>query len=230
MAESVWQLAQSSLAQWLSGIATIFAVIVALSREWWVKWFHKPELTATCKKESPWTTKVPFFIDGGKTWAGESYYIRAQVENTGNVRAEKVQVYAAKLAKLGPGGKYAEIQTFLPLNMRWANFPPGPQGAFLDSISPDMAAFCDIVALCDPAANKFWPLPANPPIPTTLAVLQLEADVRDRVLEPGTYRLTLRIAAANAKPIERTFEFSHSGTWDPDDALMRQNHLTVSLK
>lgn len=230
MGTSIWQLTQSSLAQWVSGVGTVLAVIVALSREWWVKWFHKPSLTATCHRESPWTTKVRFFVNNSSgPWAGESYFIRAQVENTGNVSAENVQVYVSKLAKFGPGGKAEEIQTFLPMNLRWAHSPQGSRGAFLDRLSPGMAAFCDVVAICDPAANRHWPLPTSTPPSTTLAVLQLEAETRDRVLGPGRYQLTLRIAAANVRPIERAFEFSHTGVWDPNDDLMRQNQLTVSL-
>jgi hypothetical protein len=165
----------------------------------------------------------------GTVWTGDCYYVRARVENSGNVRAEKVQVYASKLAQLGVGGKFEEIQTFLPLNTRWANYPAGAPASFLDGISPGMGAFCDIVAICDPA-NPKWPRPTGTMPNATVGVLQLEAETREAWLAPGRYQLALRIAAANAKPIEKSFEFSHTGTWDPNDSLMRQNHLSVSLK
>jgi len=98
----------------------------------------------------------------------------------------------------GVDNKFENISTFLPLNMRWANSPPGGTGAILDGISPKMGAFCGIVAICDPA-NQYWNKPAGTPPNTTVAQLQLEAFTGAEMLPPGTYRLTLRIAAANGR-------------------------------
>jgi hypothetical protein len=231
MGPSCYGLAQSSLPQWLEAVGTCSAVILALFREQIVGLFRKPKLKATCCVDSPWTTKVRLWVAGpnGPAWEGECYYVRARVENSGGVRAEKVQVYASRLAKLGIGGKFEEVQTFLPLNTRWANYPAGAPAAFLDGISPGMSAFCDIVAVCDPA-NPKWPSLSATASNATVGVLQLEAETRESLLAFGAYRLTLQISAANAKPTEKTLDFSHSGTWDPNDALMRKIHLGVSLK
>jgi hypothetical protein len=162
-------------------------------------------------------------------WTGECYWVRAKVENSGQTRAEKVQVYASKLAKLGADNRFENIPTFLPLNMKWTNSPPGGPGAILDGISPKMGAFCDIVAICNPA-NTFWNKPAGTPPNTTVGQLQLEAFTGAEMLPPGTYRLTLRIAAANVEPIDKVFEFKHTGTWIQDDAEMRRDCLGVSMK
>jgi hypothetical protein len=224
-------LAPSSLAQWVSGIASSLAVIFALFRESIVGWFRKPDLKVTCYGASPWTAKFPFTVraNGAILWSGQCYYVRAKVENAGAVRAEKVQVYASKLAKFGVNGTFDNIPTFLPLNMRWANYPEDAKGAILDGISPGMGALCDIVALCDPA-NPYRRVPRGMPPDTTVGELQLEAVTDEALLAPGRYQLTLKIAAANAKPIDKTIEFSHTGTWLTNDDLMRQNHLSVLLR
>jgi hypothetical protein len=159
----------------------------------------------------------------------DCYFVRVRVENQGRTRAEKVQVSAERLAKLGLDDKYDYIPTILPLNLKWSNSEVGA-AAILDGISPKMGAFCEIVALCDPK-NPFWPKPAGTSPDEAVAKMQLEVEPSDDwyLLPPGTYRLTLRISAANVVPIDKTFEFKHAG-WVPDDKQMRRDCLAISLK
>src|SRR5882724_12016172 len=221
-------MAPSTFAQWFGAAGTIAAVIVALFKDSILRWRHKPRLDATCTKETPWTVRTPIVVHDNKgaiLWTGECYYVRSKVENSGKTRADKVEVYASKLAKLGADNKFAEIP-FLPLNMKWSNSPPGGAAAIRDGISPKMGAFCDIVALCDPA-NPHQRRPAGTPTNTTVGQLQLEVEpfTGSDLLPPGTYRLTLRIAAANVEPIDKIFEFKHTGSWLQADADMRRDCL-----
>ena len=126
---------------------------------------------------------------------------------------------------------FTDIPTILPLNLKWSNSPPGmPPVVILDGISPKMSAFCDVVSLCDPV-NPHHRKPAGTAVNTTVGQLQLEVDplTDSHLLVPGKYRLTLRIAAANAKPIDKIFEFTHTGAWLGNDADMRRECLGVSL-
>ena len=227
-------MAPSSLAQWFGAVGTIAAVVVALFKEPILAWRRKPRLNATSSKEPPWTGRTPIVVHDGQgavLWTGDCYYVRAKVENFGKTRAEKVQVYASRLAKLGADNKFADIPTFLPLNLKWSNSPAGSAAAILDGISPKMGAFCDIVAVCDPA-NPHQTKPAGTPPNTTVGELQLEVApfTGSHLLPPGTYRLTLRIAAGNVEPIEKVFGFTHTGTWLQNDAEMRRDCLGVSLE
>jgi len=227
-------MAPSSLAQWFGVVATFAAVVVALSKDSILAWMRKPHLDATSRKETPWTIRTPIVVHDGKEavlWRGDCYYVRANIQNSGRTRAEKVQVYASKLEKLGADNKFADIETFLPLNMRWTNSPPGGAAAILDGISPKMGALCDIVSVCDPA-NPHQSRPPGTPVSATVGQLQLEVEpfTGSHLLSPGTYRLTLRIAAANVEPIEKFFEFRHTGTWLQDDVAMRRDSLSVSLE
>lgn len=227
-------MAPSSLAQWFGAVGTIAAVLVALFKDSLFAWKRKPRLDATCTKETPWTTRTPIVVHDGMgavLWTGDAYYVRIKVENSGKTRAERVQVYASKLAKQGADTKFADIPTFLPLNMKWSNSPPGAAAAILDGISPGMGAFCDVVGLCD-RANPLQRRPAGSALNTTVGQLQLEVQpfTNSDLLPPGTYRLTLRIAAANVKPIDKFFEFTHTGTWLPGDVEMRRDCLAVSLE
>jgi hypothetical protein len=63
--------------------------------------------------------------------------------------------------------------------------------------------------------------------------LPLEFDIAEEwhLLTPGAaYRLSLRIAAGNAEPIDKVIEFTQSGTWVEDDVTMRRDYLGVSLE
>jgi hypothetical protein len=170
-------LAPSSLAQWFAAVGTIGAVLVALSKDPFLAWKRRPRLDAVSSKETPWTVRTPMFArDGqGATWTGECYFLRARIENNGETRAEKVQVSAQKLAKSGADDSFTEIPTILPLNLKWSNSPPGAAMSILDGISSKMSAFCDIVALCDPA-NPLQRRPAGTPPNRTVGQLQLEVD------------------------------------------------------
>lgn len=227
-------LAKSSLAQWAGAIATFLAVLVALFKDSALGWLRKPCLEAKCTKESPWTIRTKMLVydrnTGKVLWNGECYYVRVEVTNSGRTRAKKVQVYALKLEKVALDGKAERREEFIPLNLKWANSPPSGPTVVLDGISPDMGAFCDLISVCDPA-NTYQDRPDNTQKDVTIAQLQLEVDPTNRahLLSPGKYRLTLRIAAANAKPIEKILEFEHKGEWLENDKAMRQDCLAVSL-
>jgi hypothetical protein len=224
-------MAPSSPAQWAGSVATFLAVLVALFKDSIREWRRKPELEITCKNEPPWTVRTPLFVNaaGQLLWTGESYWVRVKVENKGRTRAEKVQVSLSKLC-YSPGldGSFAEDSTrqHFPLNLKWSHYGV----PFLDGISPDMAALCDVIALSDPA-NPYRQIPPNMPSNNTVGSLQLEVDLPPEFhsLRPGYWKLTLRIAAANAKPIDKTLLFSHTGEWRQHDDDMRRECLRVSL-
>jgi hypothetical protein len=228
-------MAPSSAAQWFSAAATFFAVCVALAKDSILARLRRPSFDVTCATSTPWTVRVHLWVlwqhATPKSWNGNCYFVRLKVENTGRTRAEKVQVYAAKLAKRAVSGKFEEIPTFPSLNLKWSNYPSDKPVIFLDGLSPKMEAFCDVISVCDPG-NPLREPPEGQTLSTviTTAELQLEAATPSRLLEPGTYELTLRIAAANVAPLEKVLTFAHTGTWKPDDAAMRRDCLDVSLR
>jgi len=226
-------LAQSTAAQWFGAVATSLAVIVALFKDSIRDWWRKPKLIVSCKNSPPWTVRTPIFVHqpttGNLLWTGDSYWVRVNVENKGRTRAEKVEVSLSKLyyRPLGVYGDFSEdSRQHFPLNLKWSHISV----PIRDGISPDMSALCDIIALCDPA-NPHRSTPANTPPNTTVGELQLEVPLPPEFhsLRPGSWKLTLRIGAANAKPIEKTLLFSHTGEWRQNDLDMRRECLRVSL-
>ncbi len=224
-------MAPSSTAQWFGAVATFLAVIVALFKDSIREWRRRPKLVVSCDNLPPWTVRTPFFQrdqTDNLVWTGDSYWVRVKVENKGRTRAKKLQVSLSKLCyKPDVDGNFSEdSRQHFPLNLMWTHI----HLPILDGISPYMPAFCDIIALCDPA-NPVWPKLANTSSNTTVGSLQLEVPLPPEfhTIRPGSWKLTLRIGAANAKPIEKTLLFSHTGEWRQNDQDMRRECLRVSL-
>jgi len=224
-------MAPSSAAQWFGAVATFLAVMVALFKDSIREWRRKPKLIVTCENSPPCTVRTPLFVhdlSGNLLWTGGSYWVRVKVENKGRTRAEKVQVSLSKLYyKPGVDGDFSEDERHhFPLNLMWSHI----HTPILDGISPDMVALCDVIALSDPA-NPLRPQLPNIPSNATVGQLQLEVKLPPEFdsLRPGSWKLTLRIGAANAKPIEKTLLFSHTGEWRQNDVDMRRECLRVSL-
>src|SRR5262249_10338866 len=69
--------------------------------------------------------QIPGF--GNKGHVANCYYFRFWVDNHGKTRAERVQVFATKLHRLGADGKFVEDKHFLPLNLRWSHSEDHPE-------------------------------------------------------------------------------------------------------
>lgn len=225
-------MAPSTLAQWAAAAVTFLAVLVALFKDPIREWWRKPKLVASCGNSPPHCIRTPYFVHdliGNLLWTGDTYWVRAMVDNTGRTRAEKVQVSLSKLYyRPSVDENFSEITNHhFPMNLRWSHI----HTPILDGISQHMPALCDIIALCDPA-NPHWQVPANTPPHTTVGRLQLEVDLPAEFhsLRPGSWKVILRIGAANAKPIEKTLLFSHTGEWRQNDGDMRRECLRVSLR
>jgi hypothetical protein len=218
-------MAPSSAAQWFGALATSLAVMVALFKDFFWEWWRKPKLIATFENSPPFNIRTPLYAHD---WTGHSYWVRVKVTNKGRTRTEKVQVSLSRLFyRPSVDENYSEIVNHhFPLNLKWTHIGV----PILDGISPDMPALCDIIALSDPA-NPSWPKPADVPQNTTVGNLQLEVELPPEFqsLRPGSWKLILRIGAANARPIEKTLLFSHTGEWRQNDADMRRECLRVSL-
>jgi hypothetical protein len=227
-----WDIVPSSLAQWVGAVGTILAVTVALFKDSLHGMLYGADLRVTCKKDTPWTVKTPTFGWPGPSanlprWKGDCYFVRLKVDSTGGSRAEKVEVSLSKVEVQGSDGNFVDLPLALPLNMKWSN----RSAPILDGISFGMSAFCDVISICDPA-NQYQKRPVGLQANKTVAHLETETEPLDdsHVLAPGTYRLKLRIAAANVTPFDRVVEFTHTGDWAHDDAAMRRDYLSVSIR
>lgn len=223
---------------WVSAIATSLAVIVALFKEEIRSWWHSPRLIAILRLEPPDCHKTEIALTNpgsGQVLAkGDCYYFRVWVENKGRQRAERVQVFVAKLLKKHADGKFYEDKHFLPMNLRWAHSPdPSRPEVFTDGISPQMGKHCDLGHIVEPQLRTKIPFTQSlPTVPANKTIFELDLEVQpntlSHLLEPGTYRLNLRIAATNARPVDKWLQISVTGDWFPDQAKMLSQGIGIS--
>jgi len=152
------------------------------------------------------------------------------VENVGNRRAESVEVFATKVERLNRDSTHAAVENFIPSNLRWANTNPEKPEIFCD-VNPGMGRFCDFGSVADPACTTLQEVPgANKGTDATFdLVLQVPLPMDAHRLVPGDYRITLKISAANSKPVERIAKVSISGRWTESTEDMFSKELGVSI-
>lgn len=108
------------------------------------------------------------------------------------------------------------------MNLRWAHSPDSDPIIF-DDINPGMGKHCDLGHIVDPAHvdELGYKLPDYP---NQKHLFHLDLEVKpatgSHLVPPGVYQLELRIAAANARPIEKRLEITLIGDWNRDQARM----------
>jgi hypothetical protein len=215
-----------NLAQWVGAIATSTAVFIALFKETLLLWWRRPILTATIKLEPPDCHKVPFHAG---PVSGDCYYFRLYISNSGRSRAEQVQVYASKLFRKLADESFHEEKNFSPMNLRWSH----SHEIYAEGISADMGKHCDLAHVIDPALRRKLG-GAEETIPLTEGTifsldLEVKPGSRGHLVKPGTYRLELRIAAANARPVTKYLEFTCTGTWFNNEQDMFRDGIRLNL-
>ncbi len=117
----------------------------------------------------------------------------------------------------------------VPSNLRWANTDPVRPEIFY-GMNPDMGRFCDLGSIADPACVTLQAIRGAPKgVATFDLVLQTALPGDAHRLPPGDYRITLKISAANAKPLEQSVKVSLSGKWTDREEIMFTDELGVSI-
>ena len=218
----------SDAAVWTGSIATFLAVIVALFKEDIVRLWRKPVLQARIKLSAPDCHKTIMTATNLETRAiieADCYYFRLWIENTGNQRAEKVQVFMSKVSRRKANGSFVEDKSFLPMNLRWSHSQSpnlGPE-IFAEGISPQMGKHCDLAHILDPKRRQIFCC-SFPDVPQEKTILEYDLEIAPNTLShlapPGVYRIDFKLAAANMDPITKTIEINHTGDWHESEVKM----------
>ena len=228
------------VAEWVGYFATVFAVIVALFKNELIRIWRKPKLKARIKLSPPDSIRVKkeITVRAGaisSTIRNDGYYFRLWVENVGNQRAEKVQVFMSKLFRRHEDGSFKEEKEFLPVNLRWSTGPVmpvyGANGAtllpeiFADGISPKMGKHCDFGSI-KPLVKSHVRVGAIEQDENVSSPDKFEFNVefppinKTNQVDPGVYRIELKLAAANTEPVTKIIELNHKGVWYEDEGKM----------
>lgn len=219
----------SDAAVWTGSIATLLAIVVALFKEQLVRIWRRPKLEARVRLSAPDCHKTEMTLINKETGAlierADCYYFRLWVENTGNQRAEKVQVFLSKLFRRHADGSFVEDKSFLPMNLRWSHSQLSPLGReiFAEGISPKMGKHCDLGHIIDPSKRVAFGINLSN-IAAGKTILELDLEVAPNtlthLLSPAVYRLEMKLAAANLEPETKTIEINHTGDWYSEETKM----------
>lgn len=231
----------------LLAFITLGAVLVALFQERIRARLNRTELQVEVRTEPPYCLKIPLHrqvpcevvdettgqpTSGIRVFAFGNYHCRIAVRNTGKTSATDVEVFVAELREQQADGAFVRSPSFIPMNLKWANVLE----PFMPRILPDMYRFCDVAHVVSPSDRRHLPYEHRtwPEVDESKCILSLVTEVTptslSHLLRPGRYELDLRVAAANAGPIERTLHIGLSGEWYEDDREMLGRGITLSLQ
>ena len=71
--------------------------------------------------EPPDCGAVPLTNSSGGTFVADCIYLHLWIENIGKVTAKNAEVYAAEVRRKRADGKGQRVNTFFPMNLKWAN-------------------------------------------------------------------------------------------------------------
>ncbi len=217
------------MTDWLIAIGTISLAVIAAFQDKIRGWIMRPKLDIVLDARPP---------DCHKTWLKsasqsiqvECYYFRLRVKNSGNHRAELVEVFATGLEKQQADDSFSEVESFLPLNLRWSHISK----TFVDAISPGMEKHCDIGHIIDPAQRATLHMEDDPslgvPDKTLLSFdFVVKPYTMSHLIPPGKYRLSLLIGASNTKPVKKTIEINVTGDWYSNEAEMLREGIGIRM-
>lgn len=220
---------------WLMALGTIGLFLVAIVGIFQDKirtWLKHPNLNLSIAVSSPdchKTTIKKISPQGQVVAQADCYYFRMRIKNSGNQRAEFVEVFAKELLRQGADGVFRTEQSFLPMNLVWAYY----KKPYLEAILPGMEKHCDLGYIINPPNRNQFPLQDNPAlnVPLGNTIFSLDVVVKtftlNHLIPPGTYRLVLQVAAANSNPTEVTLELALTGNWHANEQNMFDREISI---
>lgn len=210
--------------QWIIALGTLVLAVVAVFGKIIKGWFIKPKLKVLSLAREPYCHKNLLTITDPQTGVVvdtvDGYYLRLEVSNRGNARANQVEVFAKKLEKKQADGSYRERTEFDPMNLRWSHW----ETPIIDGISPKMPKYCELAHIYEPAKRQHFAAHLRKNAPDDQALLefclQRLPNTGTHLVEPGLYRLHVLVAAANARPKPFVVEINFSGQYFADESKM----------
>jgi hypothetical protein len=217
----------------MMAIFTLALAILAIFQDWFRAKIRHPELDVTVKLSPPSCHKIRLARhnpQGELEAIADAYYLRLRIANSGNQRAELVEVFADELSRLqADGTTFKPVDSFLPMNLLWSHH----RQVFFPAISPGMYRHCDLAHIIDPPNRKKFRAEDNqwPNVSPEETILSFDTFVKphtlSHLLPPGTYRLVISVAAANAMLVRKGFQITLTGNWYEDEQKMLEEGIGI---
>ncbi len=231
----------ASITDWINAITAIVIAVVAIIAIFQDKirgWLLRPVLHISISMTPPDCHKIKSWIPlpAGRENStnpvhleADVYYFRLRIDNSGNQKAESVEVMAIQLLRQMADGSFKPVETFLPMNLVWSH----THEMFFPAISPGTFKHCDLAHVVNPQQRALFELEDDtwPNISREQTILGFDTIVRpvtkNNLVGPGKYRLSLIVAAANSKPITKKLEITLTGHWYDDEQKMLEEGIGI---
>jgi hypothetical protein len=224
-----WFFGSPNAPSWTSVIVTFLAVIVALFNETIKNLIFCPELRVIINTAKPNCVKTKIsWLENNNRVEFDCYYLRIWVENFGRARAKDVEVFLSKILIKNGEGKYVEVDSFSPMNLKWSY----NNESCLDGISPGIGRHCDLAHVIDPKyRSNLSPLNGLQNHPKDKTILELDLvfplNTNDHLLFGVDYMLEIKISSSNAKIVCNKIKITHTGKWNIDKEKMFPECVSV---
>lgn len=201
------------LAAIATAAATFLLAVVAVFQDKIRPWIMSPKFSLSASNQSPHCVLNTHLGDVERPHCS----LRIAVENLGGAEGRQVEVLVKNLQRQRGRGNYETVPNFRGTYLAWS----GAEGErVLEVLNPEMPKYCYLgrvfwrnglptswcSGIADPAEDYLG----------TVTLIDFPAPVgsgqRQR-FGPGNYLLTVRIGAANAKPIEKVLKINITGRW-----------------
>lgn len=220
----------TSSAYLILGVAAFIASLVALFGNAVIEWIWRPVLTVDYVHSRGYCD-TPELRGGGQAIGANCYYFSLRVANKGTKSALDVEVFATDLRRWSDENKTWSLVRRYSMGLKWAWLGV----TRLPKLAPSMDRFCNIGHIIDPAqrSNFAQDNEVLPGVAEQIAILSLDLEARPNhgihLLEPGKYQLTIWVAAANHKPIQRNVTIDLSETWHAEIEKMLSEGIRIEL-
>ncbi len=222
---------------WIQAVSTTVLAIIAVFHDLLRAWVMRPVLAVSIEPHPPDCQKLKLGhkerSDDGVTYPTiDAYQFRLRVKNRGRYKAESVEVIAQGLCKRQVDGQsFKRDSSFLPVNLLWTHL----RQPFYPVISRGTHKHCDVVHFFRPSDRRNIPFEERTwhDVDASQVILSLDTSRKSYTLShlvpPGTYRLSIIVAAANAKPLTKTLEIHLSGKWYDMQSKMLEEGISIRL-
>ena len=225
-------------ATWALAIATFALVLWTIFGERILNWHRRAKLTIAFEMKPPDCIELPFneFRPNGELiYSADSYYVRFRVINTGTEPALDVEAYIAEVEKKEEHGDYVVMDSFIPLNLRWA-VETEDTSAFYPRITRGLPKHCNLGHIIEPSDREHWrPVedPASLGIDDSTTVFSLDTITKpsslSHLLPPASYKITIVVSADNARAVEKHIAIEMDGKWHKKNNGMWGAGISVVL-
>jgi hypothetical protein len=161
------------------------------------------------------------------------YYCHLEVANRGPLAAREVEVFVSGVYRRVQGAWVLE-EWFNPQWLWWTTIrtiAEGGRGIYLPTLPPHAARYVDLAHVHHPRYRREFPGEDHTHAAEAKTLLALDVAVTYRraghLLDPGDYKLTFQVAAANAAPRAFEVEITHTGDWHDDEAATRERGVVI---